>query len=258
MFSEERREKILEQVERAGRVLAKELAREYGVSIDSIRRDLSIMEDEGLLKRTHGGAIPNPKTRNKPQHHSNRYGEGDFRQISIAKEAVQYIKADDTVFIGGSAIHYVMLKYIPKNITFTVVTNSVEIAYHLRDCANVETYLIGGMVKSSGNITDSLANESAKQFTVDVNFATAGGLSNRGLSLATPEAAIFHQTIFTNARLNILLMESFKIGVDLFAGMTSPLSKLDLVITDDEAIEDKIEQLHSNGVKTIIAGQEEQ
>jgi DeoR family transcriptional regulator, fructose operon transcriptional repressor len=54
------------------------------------------MEDEGLLKRTHGGAISNPKTRNKPQHHSNRYGEGDSRQISIAKEAVQYIKSDDT------------------------------------------------------------------------------------------------------------------------------------------------------------------
>jgi DeoR family transcriptional regulator, fructose operon transcriptional repressor len=257
MFSEERREKILEQVESLGRVLAKDLAQKYGVSIDSIRRDLSIMEDEGLLKRTHGGAIPHPKARNKPQHRLNRYGEGDVRQHSIAKVAVQYIKADETVFFGGSSIHYVMLKYIPKNVAFTVVTNSVEIAYQLRDFANVETYLIGGMVKSSGNITDSLANECAKQFTVDVNFATAGGLSTRGLSLATPEVAIFHQTILTNARLNIVLIESFKIGSNLFAGMTSPLSKMDLVITDDEAIEDKIEQLHSNGVKTIIAERED-
>jgi DeoR family transcriptional regulator, fructose operon transcriptional repressor len=258
MFSEERREKILEKVERLGRVLAKDLAEEYGVSIDSIRRDLSIMEEQGLLKRTHGGAIPNQKSRNKPQPGSRRYGEGDVHQIAIAKTAVHYIKEDETVFIGGSSIHYVMLKYLPKTIAFTVVTNSVELAYHLRGFTNIETYLIGGMMKASGNITDGLANEFARQFTVDLHFATAGGISSRGLSTASPEVANFHKTIIANARKNIVLMESFKIGVDLFAGVTSPLSKLDLVITDDEAAEDKIEHLHSNGVKTIVADREDQ
>jgi DeoR family transcriptional regulator, fructose operon transcriptional repressor len=257
MFSEERREKILEKVEKIGRVLAKDLAEEYNVSIDSIRRDLSIMEEDGLLKRTHGGAIPNPKARNKPQVPSMRYGEGKPAQDAIAKTAADYIKEDETVFISGSSIHYLMLKYIPRNIAFTVVTNSVEIAYHLREFANVETYLIGGMMKASGNITDGLANEFAKQFTVDVNFATAGGLSLRGISTATPEVAIFHNTILTNSRKNIVLMENHKLGMDMFAGMNIPLSKLDLVITDDEASEDKIEILHSNGVKTIIAEREE-
>ncbi|WP_175989317.1 DeoR/GlpR family DNA-binding transcription regulator [Bacillus sp. Marseille-Q1617] len=252
MFSEERREKILEKVEKIGRVLAKDLAEEYNVSIDSIRRDLSIMEEDGLLKRTHGGAIPNPKARNKPQAPSIRYGEGNPAQNAIAKAAAEYIKEDETVFIGGSSIHYLMLKYIPRTIVFTVVTNSVEIAYHLRDFSNVETYLIGGKMKESGNITDGLANEFAKQFTIDVNFVTAGGLSTRGLSTSTPEVAIFHNTILTNSRKNIVLMENHKLGMDMFAVMKSPMSKLALVITDDETGEEKIGMIHSHGVNTRI------
>ncbi|PFA67040.1 DeoR family transcriptional regulator [Bacillus sp. AFS015802] len=252
MFSEERREKIFEKVEKAGRVLAKDLADEFSVSIDSIRRDLSIMEEEGLIKRTHGGAIPNPKVRTKPQAPSKRYGKGTDYQHAIAKEAVLHIQEDETIFIGGASIHYVMLKYLPRHIAFTVVTNSVEIAYHLREFSNIQTYLMGGRVKSSGNITDGLANEFARQFTIDLSFATAGGISSRGLTTSTPEVAIFHRTVFDNSRKVIALMEHTKLGVELFTGMHA-ITKLDLVITDEEASKDKIEMIRSQGVRTLIA-----
>lgn len=252
MFSEERREKIFEKVKKEGRVLAKELAEEYEVSIDSIRRDLSMMEEEGLLKRTHGGAIPIPKVRTMPQPVSIRYGEGSENQNAIAKNAVFYIKENETVFIGGASIHYVMLKYLPKHFPYTVMTNSVEIAYHLRSFTNIHTYLIGGKVKSSGNITDGLANDFANRFKLDVSFATAGGLSKRGLSTATPEVAIFHRTIYENSRKVIALMEHTGLGMDLFTEMIS-LSKLDLVITDNEAEEEEIEMIRSQGVKIILA-----
>ena len=64
MFTEERRERILELLNTDGRVIAKELAERFDMSIDSIRRDLSIMEKDGLLKRTHGGAIELTRVRN--------------------------------------------------------------------------------------------------------------------------------------------------------------------------------------------------
>ena len=63
MFAEERREQILSKVKSLGRVLAKELVEEFQVSIDTIRRDLTTMEEDGLLKRTHGGAVPLSKVR---------------------------------------------------------------------------------------------------------------------------------------------------------------------------------------------------
>ena len=252
MFTEERREKILEMLEREGRVLAKELADEFGLSIDSIRRDLSIMEEQGLLKRTHGGAIPIGNVRTLPKPLSLRFGDGNAYQNAIAKKASSYIQEGQTVFVGGASTHFVMLKYLPRNIQFTVVTNSVEIAYHLREVENIQTYLIGGLVKSSGNITDAIANELARQFTIDVCFATAGGLSEKGLSTATPEVAIFHKTIYDNSKILVTLIEHSKFGIDMFSRMY-PVEKLDVVITDEETTQDKIDSIKSRGVEVVIA-----
>ncbi len=255
MFSEERRQKILKMVEKEGRALAKDLADAFNMSIDSIRRDLSMMEEEGLLKRTHGGAIPNPKVRTYAQPPSKRYGEGSEEQNAIAKLAAAYIKENETVFIGGAAIHYVMLKYLPSDIPFTVVTNSVEVAYVLRESENIHTYLIGGKVKRSGNITDALAQQFADHFTIDLCFATGGGLSEKGLSTATPEVAIFHKTIFDNSEKLVTLIDHSKFGVKLFSGMY-PVNQLGVVITDEETTADKIEKIRAEGVDVIVAKKE--
>ncbi|WP_152443116.1 DeoR/GlpR family DNA-binding transcription regulator [Bacillus sp. THAF10] len=252
MFTDERRGEILRKLEVAGRVTAKDLAEEFQMSIDSIRRDLSIMEEQGLLKRTHGGAIPVTSARTLPRPPAERFGDGTDFQHAIAQKAATYIRNDKTIFIGGASIHYVLLKYLPTDIPFTVLTNSVEIAYALRDRENVTTYLIGGQVKSSGNITDSLANEFARQFTVDLCFATGGALSAKGLSTATPEVAIFYKTIYNNAKRLIALVEHTKIGQEMFAGMYS-LEKLDVVITDEETDEEKVKAIQAAGVEVLVA-----
>lgn len=252
MFSDERRQEILKMLEQSGRVLAKDLASKFEMSIDSIRRDLTIMEEQGLLKRTHGGAIPVTSVRLMARPPSERYGEGSEYQNAIAKLAASYIKENQTVFIGGASIHYVLLKYLPKEFAFTVLTNSVEIAYHLRNFDNIQTYIIGGQVKNSGNITDALANEFARQFTVDLCFATAGALSAKGLSTASPEVAIFHKTVYNNSRKIIALAEHFKIGNDMFSGMY-PAKKLNIIITDEETTSEQVDQLKANGVEVLIA-----
>lgn len=252
MFTEERREKILEMLEKNGRILAKDVADEFGISIDSIRRDLSMMEEQGLLKRTHGGAIPISNARMMPQPNSIRFGGGNAYQNAIAKEACAYIQEGQTVFIGGASIHYAMLKSLSRTIQFTVVTNSVEVAYHLRETENIQVYLIGGRVKTSGNMTDAIANELARQFSIDLCFATAGGLSEKGLSTATPEVAIFHRTIYDNSKKIVTLVEHSKFGVDMFSRMY-PIEKLDVVITDEETTQDKIDSIKLYGVKVVIA-----
>lgn len=155
MFTEERREKILELLKKNGRVIAKDLAESFDMSIDSIRRDLSIMEKDGLLKRTHGGAIELARVRNLTAEPSKCYRDSSLGEEAIAKVAASYIQEGDSVFIGGASIHYAMLKYLPET-SFTVITNALEIASKLREYKNVETYLIGGKVKPSGNMTDTL------------------------------------------------------------------------------------------------------
>ena len=63
-----------------------------------------------------------------------------------------------------------MLKYLPET-SFTVITNSIEIASKLREYKNVDAYLIGGKVKPSGNMTDTLASELISRFSIDLHFS---------------------------------------------------------------------------------------
>lgn len=252
MFSQERRDRILELLAAEGRVFVNDLADRFGVSVDTIRRDLSILEEEKLLRRTHGGAIPYPDVRRMPQPPSERYGDGDERHNAIAKLAVLHIQENATVFIGGASIHYVLLKYLPRNIPFTVVTNSLRIGDVLKDLDHVETYLIGGRIKPSGNITDALANDFAGQFTFDLCFATGGGVSVNGLSTATPEVAAFTRSVIDRSRKVVCLAEHHKFGVDGFARIV-PLNRLHLIITDGEAPEDAITRMEAAGAKVAVA-----
>ncbi|WP_169084211.1 DeoR/GlpR family DNA-binding transcription regulator [Paenibacillus sp. PL91] len=251
MFSDERRDKILELLEKDGRVLAKELADLFELSIDSIRRDLSIMEEKGLLRRTHGGAIPAVKVRQAPQPPSLRYQSGAPHQNAISKMAASFIKEADTVFIGSGGIHFGMLPFLPS-FPFTVVTNSIRIADALKESDKIDVYLLGGKVKPSGNVSDTLANDFLRQFTLDLCFATGGGISQNGLSTATPEVASLGRTAIAVSRKTICLAPHEKLGVDFFA-KSGAITDIDLLITDDEASIEAIEAIESKGVKVLIA-----
>ncbi|WJH32397.1 DeoR/GlpR family DNA-binding transcription regulator [Paenibacillus sp. CC-CFT747] len=251
MFSDERRDIILELLEKNGRVLAKELADRFELSIDSIRRDLTIMEEKGLLKRTHGGAIPVSPVRSAPLPAEQRYGEATPRQKAIAKMAASFIRENDSVFIGGAGIHYGMLEHLP-DCSFTVVTNSVTIADALKAKESVEVYLIGGKVKSSGNITDSLALDFIRQFSLDTCFLTGGGISANGITTATPEAAALSREAARVSRKVVALAPYDKVGQDFFAKVL-PAEDIDVMIADDEASLDVIQELEAKGVKVLIA-----
>ncbi|KIL39994.1 cytochrome C [Gordoniibacillus kamchatkensis] len=260
MLAEERRQHILQLLEKERRVIAKDLAELFHISIDSVRRDLTIMEDQGLLQKTYGGAIPaaaHPKVRNFPLPQALRYGDGAPHQNAISKLAATYIQKNDTVFIGGAGIHYGMLKYLPHDMPFTVVTNSLKIAESIRERVNVEAYLIGGKLRpSSGNMIDSIALEMIGKFTLDVSFITGGGISASGISTATPEGAAFTRALAESSRKKIGLAPHEKLGLKMFA-MSIPIEQLDLLITDRESPEKIVRDIESRKVKVIVAGEEE-
>ncbi|ACK94657.1 DeoR/GlpR family DNA-binding transcription regulator [Bacillus cereus] len=251
MFTEERREKILELLNTDGRVIAKDLAERFDMSIDSIRRDLSIMEKEGLLKRTHGGAIELARVRNLAVEPAKRYSDSSIYEDTIARVAVSYIQEGDSIFIGGASVHNAMLKYLPE-VSFTVITNSIEIAGYLREYKNIDTYLIGGKVKPSGNITDTLASELISRFSIDLYFSTGGGISLQGISTATPEVAYFSKRVSEIARRNICLVPHNKLGIDCFIRGES-LKKIDIIITDEEASKETVQDFEKQGKQVVIA-----
>ncbi|GLV64366.1 DeoR family transcriptional regulator [Bacillus mycoides] len=251
MFTEERRENILKLLKKDGRVIAKDLAESFDMSIDSIRRDLSIMEKDGLLKRTHGGAIELTRVRNLAAEPFKRFSDSSIYEEAIAKVAVSYIQEGDSVFIGGASIHCAMLKFLPET-SFTVITNSIEIASSLREYKNIEVYLIGGKVKPSGNMTDTLASELISRLSIDLYFSTGGGISLHGISTATPEVAYFGKTVSKIARRNICLAPHNKLGIDCFIKGES-LKEIALIITDEEASKEAIQEFEKQGKVIVIA-----
>lgn len=253
MFAEERREQILSKVKSLGRVFAKELAEEFQVSIDTIRRDLTTMEEDGLLKRTHGGAVPLSKVRRFPMDDRIRYSEGTEHQNAVAKLAASYIEQGDTLFIGGASIHYILLKYLPVDRDYTVITNSLIIAEKLKNHRNIETYIVCGKVKSEEGIVDPLATEFIRTLRIDTAFLTGGGISAKhGLSSSTPEGATFQRAVAEVSRLKICLANFDKVGTEYFA-KTIDLNDLDVLITDWEAPDEEIEKIQQKGVKVLIA-----
>lgn len=261
MLAEERRHKILDLIERDGRVIAKDLADMFEISIDSIRRDLTIMEEQGLLQKTYGGAIlnnPTPKVRTLPQPESTRYGSAAPHQNAISKLAASFIHIHDTVFIGGAGIQFGMLKYLPSDFPYTVVTNSIKIAEEIRRRENITSYLIGGKLRteSAGSMIDTLAVEMVRKFTFDISFLTGGGIDSLGISTATPEGAAFTRAVSEVSRKNIVLAPHEKVGHRMFI-MSVPIEVINLMITDQGAPELPIQEIKRKHVKVVFADEKE-
>ncbi|MBQ6448311.1 DeoR/GlpR transcriptional regulator [Cytobacillus oceanisediminis] len=257
MLAEERRQRILEIIARDGKVIAKDLAAKFEMSLDSIRRDLSIMEEQGLLQKTYGGAIlpePTPKVRTMSQPDAIRYGAGAPHENAISKLAASCIKKNDTVFIGGAGIHYGMMKYLPTDFPYTIITNSLKIAEHIRTRENISSYLIGGKLRgvSSGSMIDCLAMEMMRKFSLDICFLTGGGINVKGISTSTPEAAAFAQTVSSVAHKVVCLAPHEKIGLEMFM-QSIPMEEIDILITDLGAPEKIIQEIKKKRTQIIFA-----
>ena len=146
-----------------------------------------------------------------------RYGEGTEHQNAVAKLAASYIEQGDTIFIGGASIHYVLMKYLPFDRDYTVITNSLIVAEKLKDYRNIETYIVCGKVKSEEGIVDPLAVEFIRTLRIDTAFLTGGGISAKhGLSSSTPEGAIFQRAVAEISHRKICLANFDKVGTEFF------------------------------------------
>jgi len=105
MFIEERHQAILNTLNQNGRISVEEITEKFGVSVESARRDLRILEEKGLLKKTHGGALPARQVAlGKPPKTTGKVTEIYPNYLAIAQKAVSMIKNNDVVFIKVIAL----------------------------------------------------------------------------------------------------------------------------------------------------------
>ena len=259
MFIEERHQAILSIIEEKQRISIGEIQEKFDVSVDSARRDLRILEEKGLIKRTHGGAIPVRQIRGIiPRHRDMKNMEVWDNYAAIAKKSAEFIKENDIVYITSGTIGFIMLKYLPRDINYTLVVNSVTLADELKYWDNIIVYIVGGKMRMHGttSLVDSFATAFAKNMHYDICFMTGGGYDSVfGFSNETDETATFQRTIIENSRKKILMMPNTKIGFKSFLKVCDT-DKFDTLITDWDAVEDELAKIEQLGVEVIVVEKE--
>lgn len=161
MFIEERHQAILNIINNNGRITIGEIQGKFNISVDSARRDLRILEEKGLLKRTHGGAIPITQVGIlPPRHRDMKNMDNHVNYAAIAKKAAEFIKENDIVYLTNGSFGFIMLKYLPKDIKYTLVVNSASLANELKYWDNITVYLY---LKETFNKVDFITIENVER-----------------------------------------------------------------------------------------------
>lgn len=255
MFIEERHQEILKILDKNGRISNSEIQEIFQISYDSAKRDLRLLEEQGLLKRTHGGAIPVRQIGGnviKNLSPDERVTDIKNNYLAIAKEAVKTIEENDVIYITNASVGYLMAQNM-GDVDCTVVTNSIAIAEELRKRENVSVILAGGEMQANGCFYDSFALSLIKRLRFDKCFVTSACVSAKfGLSIQKSRSVDLTNAVIGNSRTVYGLYPVEKIGFDSVISIC-PADKLNYIITDSETSEDDLAQFEELGVKVKIA-----
>ncbi len=230
VFQEERREEILHILENENRVMIVDLCNKFNTSSVTIRKDLALLEQEGLLKRTHGGAIKNKSLfpglalNEKEKLHLDE-------KMRIAKEAAKLISEGDTIIIDSGSTTTLLAKEIKNIKGITVITNAINIASDLFQ-SDIEVILTGGVLqKETSTLIGPLADEVLQKISAGKLFHGVDGIDFE-VGLTTPNIveAKTSRTMMDVAGEKILLVDSSKFGRRSL-GVISKIKDIDKIIT---------------------------
>lgn len=253
MFIEERHQTILDMINQKGRISVEEITVRFGISAESARRDLRIMEEKGLLKKTHGGAISTHQVAlGKPSKVTCKVTEIYPNYLAIAKKAVSMINNNDVIFITSASVGYLMVQNIPDNLRIRVVTNSIIIAEELRIKDNISVIFLGGEMDNKGNCYDAFAIDMIKHLRFDKCFITSAFISsNFGLSIQKSQAISFYNALIDSSKETIGLYPTEKIGFESVVSIC-PANRLNKLITDWDASEEDLSAFDEQGIEIVV------
>ncbi|MBQ7198124.1 MAG: DeoR/GlpR transcriptional regulator [Selenomonadaceae bacterium] len=189
MFMEERQAKILELLAQNGKVLVKELAEIFGVTEDSIRKDLGALEMDGQLKRTYGGAVAIKEKLHVAEANRRRISDVEAKR-KIATAAVKLMTPQDLIFLDASTISIAIAEILSKAETeYKILTNMVDVLVLLARNPKINLIFAGGQInKSRDGFYDALNLEFMAHFHPSISFIGAVGVDIEKNSLSTNDS----------------------------------------------------------------------
>lgn len=246
VWAEERRQKILSVLENENRVAADELALQFDVSRETIRRDLKTLEEEGLVRRTHGGALSTQSERPFKERSSIRVPE----KRALAGLASRLLKPGECCFIDAGSTTSAFAESLATLADISIITNSVALVTALRELGSrAEILLLGGTVGADVPGTyGPLAIEQLSHLRADVAFISPVGIDPEGgvtyFDFSEAEVA---RAMLRNARRRVVLADSSKCHV-ISRVIVSSCRDVDILVSD---VADPQEFVH-NGVGEVM------
>lgn len=241
----DRKSKIVEIINTKGTISVKDLSILLGTSQVTIRKDLTELDDKGLIKREHGYAIKLDNNRI-----DTRIGINYSTKKAIAKLATEDIRDGETIMIESGSTNTLLAETISKNRkNVTIITNSNYIANYLKESQNVKIIMLGGFYQMESQVNvGPLTKWCAEKFLVDKIFIGIDGYdANEGFSVIDLERAETVRDMTRSAKQVCVITDSSKFKAKLTVKLLS-LSEVNHVYTDNLINEDVVKNLEDNGI----------
>lgn len=251
MYAPERQQEIVRRVRRDGRVEVARLADDFGITTETVRRDLNRLERRGLLRRVHGGALPIEEL---------GYELGVEQRMSLHREEKERIGAaaakllpdEGSVMIDSGTTTARLVEAIPPHVELVVTTNSLPLAWEMTPHLNLTVLMPGGRVRPLTMAqVDVWTQRVLAELHVDVVFIATNGMSVAH-GLTTPdvaEAEIKRAMIRAGGQV-VLLADSSKLGQRQFVQF-GDITQVDTLITDSGLGDDVAEELRTLGIDVV-------
>ncbi|HIX79856.1 MAG TPA: DeoR/GlpR family DNA-binding transcription regulator [Candidatus Corynebacterium faecipullorum] len=259
MYAEERRRQIASLTAVEGRVNVTELSERFDVTAETIRRDLAVLDREGVVHRVHGGAVASQSFQTAELTLDTRQRSATGAKMAIARAALEQLPDGGSIFLDAGTTTNALADLIGQRYSagqFSIVSNSLPIALSLASNGVSEVQLLGGTVRA---ITQAVVGNTALRtmalMRADVAFVGTNALTiDHGLSTADSQEAAIKSAFVTNAHRVVVLCDSSKLGNDYLVSFAS-LDEIDVVITDAGAPASYVEALREHGIEVIIAAE---
>lgn len=252
---QERRNEIIEKIKVNGMVKVADLVKEYGVSIETIRRDLEYLESAGHLKRVYGGAVPQELYGKKPTYNYREVVNAKEKQ-AIGQTAANLVEDGDTLLVdvGATALAVVQNLYNKNNLT--IITNASRIASEAVQLNNCRVILLGGEMRAGElSVSGHLAEQNLGNFYANKLIMGLGGITIRnGVTDYHYAEANVRRLMLERSDQIIAVADHSKFGVTATNFICS-IDRVTKLVTDWKTPLEAVENLRAGGVDVYVSSE---
>lgn len=255
MFGIERRSRIISLLNEKKSISVQEAAEEFSVTEETIRRDFKVLEGQGLLVRTHGGAVLSDETRTEASLEI-RQSINIAGKDAIGREAAKLINNGDTIILDASTSSLFVARHIKDRKGLTVITNAEKVVLELSDCEDITIICTGGTLRhKSLSYVGRYAEKNLVNFHADKAFISCKGFSpDKGFTDSNEQESDIRRMMINCSKTVVYLCDHTKFDKVGYVS-TAKLEDTHYLITDNSLPPEWLEILQQAGVKLYISQQ---